>query len=208
MANFQVTDTSGGSPQSGPSGSSFDVLAGDVSIGEDLPTGYQQPVVVCESDMSGVLQPTVSNAAVSIQVNSEEMVVCTFYNIPEGNEVTVYKWDCPEGTDPTGTEEYLLTECNTQHTGIPFDLTDANGSHPMDSQSDGTTWNNVVRDTEDVTIAEEIPTGYGDPVVYCYSLLPDETDPALVTSTGGTVAIPNLGDGPVELLLQLVQHSG
>jgi hypothetical protein len=450
-ATFQVTDSSGGSAQSGPSGSSFDVLAGNVSIGEELPAGYEQPVVVCQSDMSGVSQPSVSNAAVSIQVNAEEMVVCTFYNVPgglstlyvykwscpagydytamnadpkvdcttgqngvnftlsdadpqtsdlqtmtgdstpymvmfgsipagqytvtetvpdgygdpfvwdcttepgqngsmatplatgstlnldvpagaevtcnwynvpEGNEVTVYKWDCPEGTDtagteeyllaecatehlnipisltddggphdtttqangttwnnvvaatgsftiteelpdgygdpvvycwmllpdetestlvpssggsitpnvpvdmqwnyycnwfnlpggdgnevtvykwncpvgtdPTGTEEYLLTECSTQHTGIPFDLVDANGSHPMDSQADGTTWNDVVRGTEDVTITETIPSGYVDPVVYCWSLLPDETDPAMVTSTGGTVAIPNLGEG-------------
>src|SRR5690606_6811140 len=84
---------------------------------------------------------------------------------------------------------YLLTECATQMTGVPFELTDANGTYPMDSQADGTTWNDVVMGP--VTISEEIPDGYGDPVVYCWTLLPDETDPTLVSSTGGTVSVPS-----------------
>lgn len=325
-ANFSVTDSSGGSPQFGPSGSSFDVLAGNVSISEDLPAGYQQPVVVCQSDMAGTSLPPVSGAAVNIQVNPEEMVVCTFYNVPtgpatlyiykwecpagydpaaqgadpatdctqamdgvnfhlvdtdpqtsdlqtltgdstpgavmfggipadtytitedvpdgygtpfvwncavepgqnggaptplstgnvlnlqiagdttvtcnwynvpeegDGNEVTVYKWDCPVGTDPMGTAEYLQAECDTQHVNIPITLTDANGPHATTTQSDGTTWNNVERETEDVTIEEDIPAGYGDPVVYCWSLLPDETEPEMVTATGGVVSIPDFGD--------------
>ena len=175
--------------------------SGTFTITEELPDGYGDPVVYCYSLLPDETDPTLvpstgGSIAPTVPTNAQWNYYCNWFNIPggDGNEVTVYKWDCPAGTDPTGNEEYLLTECNTQHTGIPFDLTDANGSHPMDSQSDGTTWNDVVRGTEDVTITETIPSGYGDPVVYCYSLLPDETDPAMVTSTGGTVAIPDFGD--------------
>jgi hypothetical protein len=133
----------------------------------------------------------------SIQAGST--LYCYWFNQPppeDENSVTVYKWDCEPGTEygreldyyQGALEDQETGPCETQHTNIPISLIDGNGEHPTTTQADGTEWDGVVLDQNgSFQITEQIPEGYGDPMVFCGTL--DEETQTMVPATGGTISI-------------------
>jgi hypothetical protein len=125
-------------------------------------------------------------------------LVCHFFNVSGGeeNSVTVYKWDCEPGTEFGRELEYYqgglpdqeTGPCETEHLNIPINLIDGNGDHETTTQANGTEWDGVVPDQNGaLQIAEEIPDGYGDPMVFCGTLDEEEQQP--VEATDGQISI-------------------
>jgi hypothetical protein len=163
---------------------------GAIHIAEQIPDGYGDPVVFCAPlDVDTFSLVPSAGGMVSLTEFGQDTpwsLQCNWYNIPgHDNTVTVYKWDCPEGTQYGQDMDYYGAECATEHLNIPISLVDANGEHATTTQANGTQWNNVTIGQEgELQIIEEIPDGYGDPVVYCWT---NDGDPALVESANGFV---------------------
>ncbi|MBA2775659.1 MAG: class F sortase [Chloroflexia bacterium] len=144
---------------------------------------------------TGEISMTVTNGAIEWNLLDDEVVFCNWFvgqglapATPTGaddNTVTVYKWECPVGTTYGMDQDYYGAECATEHLNIPIALVDANGEHATTTQANGTQWNNVtIGPVGELQIIEEIPDGFGDPVVFCWS---NDGDPVLVPSVNGFV---------------------
>jgi sortase (surface protein transpeptidase) len=211
-ANFSLTGPAAAPqtwPDMQPSGAppqSFtwpDLPAGDYTIAENGLGGGWAPVVYCHASngqTNGVADgPAMTGPSVTQTLQGGYTIDCAWFNIPAqatGNSVTIYKWQCEPGTMSGQSLDYYqgglpdqeTGPCETQHLNIPISLIDGNGNHDTTTQSDGTSFDNVVLDQNgafSVTITE--PTGYGEPMVFC-GTLDDETQTA-VTATGGTISI-------------------
>gem|GEM_PF-1309007 len=130
--------------------------------------------------------------------------ICAILNVPVedgGNSVTVYKWECQPGTEYGQDQGYYQGEdqdvgpCESEHLNIPISLVDANGEHPTTTQANGTQWNDVTIGQEgELQLIEEIPAGYGDPVVFCWT---GDGDPVLVPSANGfVIPTPDVQEEP------------
>ncbi len=169
---------------------------------EEVPQDYGDPVAFCgvEDFLGNDVAPTehYSWNAGKIELDAPgegNVVQCDWYNIPiVDNTITVYKWDCEPGTEPNRDLNYYQGDgqdegpCETEHLGIPISLIDGNGERATTTQANGTQWDDVVLDQNGAfRIVEEIPAGYGDPMVFCGTLDDDEQQP--VTATGGEFTI-------------------
>jgi hypothetical protein len=133
-----------------------DVVPGQVTLSLNAPTttGF---LAFCTTDQpedgGSNTKPyaTASSNGILFDLLSGENVECDWYATIaiEGGTITVYKWDCPEGTETTQQDpSYYSGECDTEHLNIPITLTDANGPRATTTQANGTQWDNVVPDTQ------------------------------------------------------------
>src|SRR5690606_26804603 len=100
---------------------------------------------------------------------------CAFFNAPiDDYTMTLYKWECPVGTLYNQTDpNYYSAECDTQHPGVKFTLTDGNGTREFTSDVDGVQVEDIVLDANGTfTITELGNPGFGDPMRYCQPLNP------------------------------------
>lgn len=185
---------------------------------EEVPDGYETPVAYCgvEDQLGNDVTPTTLltyNAGhwdLPV-VAGDQVIQCDVFNIPthDGGSVTVYKWDCVPGTEYGMSDpDYYPTQCDTEHLNIPITLTDDDGDHATTTQANGTQWDDVVvSGGGSFTITEELPDGYGDPVVYCQTL--DDDSGSLTTSTGGTISItPASADFDYQCNWYNIPHEG
>jgi sortase (surface protein transpeptidase) len=180
------------------------VIPGSYSL--NLFSQYAGPMAVfCEGNtLLGNTKPyaqaSLAGVGTPLDVLPGEAIVCDWYVVQPadtaGNSVTVYKWQCEPGTEygrelvyyQGGLPDQATGPCETEHLNIPIALTDANGPRATTTQANGTQWDNVVLDQQgQFTIKETIPTGYGDPAVFCGTL--DEDTQTKVQSTGGTIVL-------------------
>jgi hypothetical protein len=113
----------------------------------------------------------------------------------DSNSVTVYKWECPAGTGYGMAIDDYSAACDTEHLNIPISLTDDNGEHATTTQANGTEWDDVVpvdgNPDDAVFLAEEIPDGFGEPVVFCQAL--DQDEWRLYESEDGAFTLDDFG---------------
>ena len=197
---FHITDANGTQDTtSDTNGRQIDNLVPDssafISITEDVPDGYGKPVVFCQyvGDDSAQVIP-VDNSSVTLSVPFlSAQIQCFWYNIPVTDfSLTIYKWECPEGIDTTSTDpSYFSGECATQMADVPFHITDGNTTVDTTSDIDGRQIDNLVPDSSgNITITEDIPSGYTTPVVFCAALNADQETQYTVTSGSVTVPAP------------------
>ncbi len=158
-----------------------ELFPGDYEVTEEIPAGYDTPVVFCTNhDVTGAelaqyYQADVLNGSTELTLNEGEYIFCDWFNFPSDHGgITIQKWECPEGlafaVEPT-LEDYLAA-CTGYMNGVEFEL-----SYPDDDlalgqikttgdDGDGTVIFGGVQ-PGNIVIAEEIPSGYGDPVVFC-----------------------------------------
>ena len=173
-----------------------DLPEGAITISEDPFEGYTGIVVFCqiqryeEQDAGGQFEPVEVFDGYSFRwdLRATEYVSCDVYNIPRrGIDVWVYKYYCPEGTGyEYGDYDAYVGYCTDPHEGIDFSLTQEGGeSADRTTDSDGfASWENL--DGSPYTLAESIPTGYGDPVLFCrYEIEGDATDWDRYEAPGG-----------------------
>ncbi len=175
-----------------------DVPQGEFTITESLPPGYDYPIWFCK-EIGSTEALTVEGFQALVMNDAEHSAtitgigtryVCWVFNFPDPDrEVEVYKWLCPEGYEGETYEDWSTT-CNMPTHGVKFTLTDENGNWPLNTIGGYSAWHGVAQG--DVTLDEQIPPGYFEPVIYC-SL--EAIDGAAIAegftyypSTNGTIA--------------------
>ena len=185
---FTVTDDNGPrTVYSDTNGVQVDGLIGLINISEVIPDGYGVPAVFCQA-----LNDETSTSAqlgggnVTLPPLADDSYQCWFYNIPlDDFSLTLYKWQCPQGTMYGQTHNYYSAECDMEHPGVPFQITSNNGTVDFMSDTNGYQVDNLLGQ---VILREMGLPGYGDPVVYCQLL--NDNDSTLYTSTNGIVMLP------------------
>jgi LPXTG-site transpeptidase (sortase) family protein len=168
-----------------PGGVVFEGLApGPYSIVEQVPDGFEVPVVFCDSfdaggnSPDGSFQATVLDGNQIFQVLEPGLFFCDWYNVPagyddagDGGDVVIYKFECPIVPDLSNFDYDSTPEGCVPLPGIEFTL-----SYGID-----TILTEVTSDLEasvgfyglpgvTVSISEALPDGYGQPVVTCLSV--------------------------------------
>ena len=149
-------------------------LVGQIDIRETIPAGMLDPWVSCydQGAMTLLYNDIAFGGFVSLQVASGQVISCVFYNLPVHEEPTgaieIKKWECPEGFMGASWEEYLAA-CTMTMNGVPFHASSNGADLPAqmtgDSGDGSVAWTGL--DAGPVVVQEEIPAGYGDPIVYC-----------------------------------------
>ena len=193
----------------------FQTDATDLSITENVSTGYLEPRVFCRvqdqaPDTSPILytaeddleEMTVDGKTVSFgdefSGSSESYASwwCEWFNFEaqdDDNTVTIHKWECPvleEGAPFDDSLGWLQEYCTQVHPGVTFTLDDLSGSSSKDTDNSGqVSWDSVVNGP--IKITETIPDGYGEPTVYCGWTATYGNPPAVIDAFPQKVDSPN-----------------
>jgi rRNA maturation protein Nop10 len=162
-----------------PDGVYFDEYEyGQVSITELEEDGWGTPIVYCGVVPAGAQAPQSPQEyqaddswTVSFDVEEGGEYVCYWFNIPDGHDITIYKYYCDEAYDAAQYDyDWYFEECTDWHDGATFWVGDESKS--IDG-SDNVWWDDVAYG--DTTFREEHEEGYGTPVVYCWQVGEDQS---------------------------------
>lgn len=155
---------------------------GPISVVETLPEGYDVPIVFCSvkdglgNSRAPTLPVTVDNDRISWQLNPADVVFCDWYNVPAplGVSISAVKYACPDsvGYDRDDFDDYAAA-CTEPVADVSFKLDGASTGNPGDRPTDSNgqvTWSEM--EADHYFLSEEVPTGYGLPVVFCSYYLP------------------------------------
>ncbi|MGB3330340.1 MAG: hypothetical protein WBA46_15375, partial [Thermomicrobiales bacterium] len=202
---YSFTGTTAGAPDLL---SVANVPSGMVSLTETIPAGYTTPIVYCKGtsltqdpnlEVPFTLQQ-VANGTISWHLLPDQMLYCDWWNLHQQQtySITIYKYTC--GNDPSaymtnGVPDYqkFTTLCTNPMPGVAFTASQ-NGSPVATATSSNTNpfslSNLPVKTT---TVAETLPSGYGNPYVFCG----DVSAPTLYTATGGAITLNPTGSGNI-----------
>jgi|GEM_PF-6459554 len=158
---------------------------GPFTIQEEIPVQYGEPIVFCgwTAIHEGVVYDAFSQILPSEGglVEGETVIPNTFYfcywfNVEGGpgsfsdpgaslSTLLVRKWACPEGTLSGQDQDYYTRECDLLLEPVEFTLDNADGSSTESTSSGFAEWTGLP--LGEFTLEEEIPDGYGPPVVFC-----------------------------------------
>lgn len=157
--------------------------AGEYVISEAIPAGYGQPVVYCAlagaldgepEDYSGM--DHYGDGEIFTVLTHADVLWCHWFNVPTGEtpDVTVQinKYSCPLDYDPySASHADLALNCPSPMDGVVFGLSDGGSYSDQQTTGDvvpgGVVFDGVVPGP--YSIVEDVPDGYGEPVVYCDS---------------------------------------
>jgi LPXTG-site transpeptidase (sortase) family protein len=154
-----------------------------LTITETIPAGYINTVVVfcgvMEGDDPELLLVDAPGGVLNYDLEPGQQVYCDWFNkaikiifdFPtDENGVVIVKHACPEGFDAYNSDpDGLAANCDELQDGVTFNVTDGG---PIDvSGATGADGAGTVvfdgLDSGEYFISEEVPAGYGKPVVYC-----------------------------------------
>lgn len=160
--------------------------AGPFSVVESVPDGYGEPIVFCTSYkivanvpvQEGPFQMTIDAGNQFLYIfEAGETLNCNWFNVPAGDnpadepgDVTISKYVCPAGFDAYAADVYDLTySCNDPLADVTFLVSDGNAAIDQGTSSaDG-----IVEFDQlpfgPLSFVEQVPDGYGEPVVFCTS---------------------------------------
>lgn len=161
-----------------PGAAAFESLGeGEYRLDEDKPEGYGTPYIFCQRYVvngGGVTEFAQYDAdefdTISFELGQYEGIICHWFNYPEYEDstVTVYKYICDEEIALDQDLAFYQDECTEPHQDVPFNLsgesTGDQGTYATDAEGK-VYWDEV--ETDLYTLDEEIPSGYGDPIVFC-----------------------------------------
>lgn len=170
----------------------FDGLAASsYTVAETIAPGYSTPRVFCTlhdvvgDEGTNFEADVLDGQAIEGELGDGQYLFCDWFNIPtDDGSVVIHKWNCPAGTEATGlSHDDYLTACTDAMDGIDFTLTQGDVVDVENTGANGTPGEaDFTTQPGDATIAETIPSGYSDPVVFC-----------------GWGAITDLGGGPIAI---------
>jgi LPXTG-site transpeptidase (sortase) family protein len=161
---------------------------GLVTVAENVPQGYGEPLVYCANYVDDPMGTTLTQVAtqqatVAVQRNPGESSRCVWLNIPladpadesDAADITIHKYECPYNGPPVlagrdGLEAALKKAGCTTMDGVEFTIAYYQGS-VLDVQQTGSAgpgtifWN--VAAPQAYTVTETVPDGYGVPVKSC-----------------------------------------
>ncbi len=163
-------------------------LPGTVYASEYLPTGYGDPIVFCgvvSGPGSGLGQLTMVTAAggsAALPIEAGQQLYCDWFNILPvtvevptiqyrgGGLLTIRKYVCPEYIDAYETDDFnLFVQCIVPLKGVSFEVTDGIKIVRSGATNDLGFVDLGGVPAKELTITEQIPQGYGEPVVVCAS---------------------------------------
>ncbi|HEY7031408.1 MAG TPA: sortase, partial [Thermomicrobiales bacterium] len=191
---FLVGDSNGGTTAintDGSGGAYLDGLpAGQTTVTEQLPDGYATPRVFCSIDAEGVDgnldEMSVDESTVSSNLDVDQTLTCQWFNIPYAgdnsgdNSIVIYKHVCQVGFDAYDADpDGLAAGCGEWQDGVTFDVTDGGPTNLSDATGPVDEGKVVFGglDAGEYFITEEIPDGYGQPVVYCALAANEDGEP-------------------------------
>ncbi|MGC4189968.1 MAG: sortase [Thermomicrobiales bacterium] len=203
---YSTTGTTSGSPPNLLSVSN--VPSGAVTLTETIPTGYAQPVVFCrgssvtnDPDLEVPYgQQQVNNGTITWNLLPDQMLYCDWINIPMPPtfSVIIYKYTC--GDDPTaymtnGVPDYqkFTTLCTHPLPGVPFTASQSGSPVATATSSNSNPFSLSNLPVTTTTVAETIPSGYGEPYVFCG----DAYSPTLQMVMNGAITLNPGGSGPI-----------
>ncbi|MGC4106713.1 MAG: sortase [Thermomicrobiales bacterium] len=146
---------------------------GELQIQEEIPVEYADPVVYCGMEGEAPVLMSSANGFVIPQPSAVPFYyLCHWFNIPaerpDSNVIELWKHYCPVGTGDALTLADYTVLCSEPILPTTFTLTDPDGSYPHMTDATGyTRWLNVTTTGGTVAIAEDLPVGYGTPMVFC-----------------------------------------
>lgn len=137
-ATFALSNGSGYSDTLSTSGSyaEKEVPAGQITVAEDIPDGYDEPVVACQSAAANAIGlVATSNGAASLTLEAGDTYTCYWFNIPipTDSDLLIYKYTCPAGYDVEAEGAYPPDDCAAGPDGVTFN---AEGPDGYSSQTD------------------------------------------------------------------------
>lgn len=146
-------------------------MAGQTTIAEELPDGYGDPVVYCQTldEDAGTLMASQGGRIIlkpNPAINFDYQ--CNWYNVPmQTVPVTVWKWECPQGVEIDPTAQAHASSCTTPMNNVEFALVDRNGPRTQVTSSGQVSWDDVAMGT--ISITETVPPGYSTrPYISCF----------------------------------------
>jgi LPXTG-site transpeptidase (sortase) family protein len=154
-----------------------------LNVVESLPAGYDDPIVFC-GDTAGLLPVAAPGGSLSLAMQAGQQLYCDWFNVQpavvenpdiqipvNGATLAIDKYVCPAGFDAY-TADYgaLSTNCSENMADVEFmvmqgdvilqsGLTDTYGFLDLGTVPAGS-----------LSVVEDVPEGYGLPVVYCQSI--------------------------------------
>jgi hypothetical protein len=201
---FTVSDGEDFSQTAMTSGSSvqFNVPTGVFSVTETVPAGWAEPVAYCWSNLVASADGAAKiGNSINWKIAEGEHAECLFVNIADPDDqslhtIRVDKFECPEGFDPTSDWFTYQAECTTAMPDVDFTLELEESTSTKTTDANGKIeWNNVfLGGAGQIGINEDIPAGYGEPVVWCVSFPeaaadPEDFDIYQVPATDGRVLV-------------------
>jgi len=146
--------------------------AGDYSVSEEIPQGYGDPIIVCGFYVPGQGDPSPDSAqsgsSVGWTLDPGTYVYCWWFNIPveqEYNWIDFYKYECAYDAPTDQDVDYYQQNCQPV-SGWEFNVNYANGGSIGETDDNGYVgWSEVPEG--DWTGSEDVPEGYGQPLVWC-----------------------------------------
>jgi hypothetical protein len=148
-----------------------------LTVTEAFPKGYDSATVSCDvktssGNESGYKEVDAIDGTINFTAKDGYDVYCDWYDFPAATvTVSITKFDCPEGTDPTKATESRQSDAPacTRHADVLFTLDDSalsTGSKQMATDAQGyLTFSSLP--AGDFELAESLPKGYGTPYVQC-----------------------------------------
>ncbi len=177
---------------------------GSFQIAITEPSGFGEPMVFCGTldEDTQTMVPTQGGTWTLTPTGEPFTYQCNVYDVPtQGNSVTVYKWQCEDGTEygreldyyQGGLPDQDTGPCESEHLNIPISLIHGGPQQDTTTQANGTQFDNVILDQNgSFQIAITEPADYGDPMVFCATL--DEDTQTMVQAPGGTWSITPSGE--------------
>lgn len=201
-----------------PQHASFDgVPYGTISIAETVPSGYGAPLLYC-SDSPADGPPSVVPVPLSESTGYWEhrggegiSLRCVFFNFPEEmtplaetGTVQISKYTCPEGVE-RGDVAYTLSEqCTVEVDPVSFSVSGGDYSETMTASAGSpqqATFEGVPFGV--LTISETVPSGYGDPLLFCSDTAADGPglyDSVPLTGSTGSWELREDASAPLQCL--------
>ncbi|MDQ3655053.1 MAG: hypothetical protein M3457_08240, partial [Chloroflexota bacterium] len=176
------------------------VPSGYVAVVEKLPDGWGTPIVYCQVNLESgdpVSPPAQVEVYVGRQVNFPlepgQVVYCDWYNVARGLvDVHVAKHACSQGFDAYAADlTELVVNCTADPGIIDFTVEDGALYLQTKTATAAATASFVDVPSGRLRISEELPAGYGLPVVYCRIDFEDGSNvaPAARMTIGGNSTI-------------------
>jgi hypothetical protein len=155
----------------------YDVLAGDWTVTETRPPGYDAYAVYCgESDVAYIPPATweaetldAAGPSVEIEVHDDTYTMCHWYNIEshDNPEVWISKFDCHEDADWHWDYHELSASCTEPAPNVEFQWAPKAGNFESGTTDDQGQLHLDALEPGQWVIGEDFPSGYSGVVVYC-----------------------------------------
>ena len=168
-----------------------DVPPGVISISEVMPPGHGAPIVFCSSgaltSSDWIPMSVTGGNSVGWNLASGSVLDCIFFNVQLGtpvamddNTLTIVTFACPTGTNREAGLPDLGTTCDPMP-DISFAVTyPGSGAYGTSDAAGRIDWTGIPAGAW--TVFENIPAGYGHPVVFCGPMYETETPPVSVVA--------------------------